>query len=1647
MRLALFVAVGLAVLAVSPPAWAAGPAPGLVAAYAFDEVSGATAVDATGNGNNGAVVGATWVTGRYGGGLLFDGSNDYVGLPALGTFYNTAFTLEAWVLKATTKNDVGIVGTWTGSGPMLWVDHLASRYHLTLGSSMSTYLDSGLNPVVGQWQHLAATSDGTTARFYVNGTQVSSRAVSGSVGSSNTWRIGAYGSGPGNFFDGVLDEIRVYDRALSAAEVQADRDQPLGITNPGAPTAPGNLTATGSTQTSISLGWTASTDDTGVSGYNVYVDGAAAGTTAATSFTVPGLTCSTGYSIEVEAFDGSANVSPRALVDTSTATCDTSSGLVAAYAFDDGSGTAAADASGNGHTGAISGAAWATGRHGGGLFFDGSNDYVALGALGTFYNAGFTLEAWVQKSSAKKDVGVLGTWAGNGPMLWVDHVAGHNYLTLGGSFSSYLDSGQSPAAGQWQHLAATFDGATARYYIDGAEVASRAFSGSVGSSNTWRVGAYGGSPGNFLDGFVDDVRVYNRALTAGEIQFDRDHGVSTADTSPPTQPGTLVATGGLGQANLSWGAATDNVAVVEYNVHRSTSSGFTPSPANKIAEPTGTTYADSGLSAGTYYYKVTAEDGAGNVGPASNQASAAVTADTTPPTVSITAPTAGSTVAGVTTVSANAADNVAVAGVQFRSDGTNLGAEDLTAPYTIQWDTRGEVNGGHVLTAVARDTSGNLATSSPVSVTVANAGVSPAGLQVAYALNESSGVLAYDASDHGLAATAVGTTWTGGHYDGGISLDGVSSRVDIPPLGTFYTAGFTYEAWVRKQTSKKDVGVVGTWSANQGGGAMIWVDYSSGRYMLTLGNNSGNYLDSGRSPTVGQWEHVAATYDGSTARFYVGGAQVASKAFTGSLGSSSTWRLGAYNGSPTGFFDGLLDNVRIYNRALSPAEIQTDMVTPIEGETTPPTVTATTPVAGAADLNVGTSPTARFSEPMDAATITSSTFQLKGPGNVVVPATATYDATTRTATLTPQGVLAYGTTYTATVQGGAGGVTDGAGNALVSNVSWSFTTEVSPPQMLVVTSTANPFGSYLGEILRNEGLNAFTTIDVAFLSPALLTGFDVVLLGEGHAECLAGLDADRLGQRWRQPGRDATGSAACRTARADLGRRDALKRLPEGEHDSATGSGHRGRDDAVPRHGRPLCPERCDGGRHPVFERRRLRRPIPAVTLRSVGSSGGQAAAFAFDLARSVVYTRQGNPAWAGQERDGVVGIRSSDLFYGAKAGDVQPDWIDTSKIAIPQADEQQRLLANLITLMNSDKEPLPRFWYLPRGEKAVVVMSGDDHAPAARPTTSTASRRSARPGVSSPTGSASARPPTSTRAPPSPTPRPSPTTPRASRSRFIPSTSPARLRRSPRPRSQQSSTPSSASSRASTPASPCRSRAAPTASSGPTGSRLRRSSSPMGSGWTRTTITTPQPGSGETRLRQRRRLPDALRRTGRNGDRRLPGEHEHDRRRRTGLPVDGRRPARQRHRSAGLLRRVRREHAHRQRHSPSRRRRNRRLRASAKRAGHLLQAAAHVDRRTQQLHHPRPQLERRNPHLHHFRCRRRERPADDGARPGALRNAERDHARRLARRLRRPDDQGHPVRILHRRERDVPGDVLVSLAGGSPRLGDRNQALARGLC
>ena len=100
--------------------------------------------------------------------------------------------------------------------------------------------------------------------------------------------------------------------------------------------------------------------------------------------------------------------------------------------------------------------------------------------------------------------------------------------------------------------------------------------------------------------------------------------------------------------------------------------------------------------------------------------------DVTPPTVSITAPANGGTVSGAAvTVSGNASDNVGIAGVQFKLDGVNLGAEDTTNSYSLTWNSTTATNGTHTLTAVARDAAGNTTTSLVVSVSVNNDATPP----------------------------------------------------------------------------------------------------------------------------------------------------------------------------------------------------------------------------------------------------------------------------------------------------------------------------------------------------------------------------------------------------------------------------------------------------------------------------------------------------------------------------------------------------------------------------------------------------------------------------------------------------------------------------------------------------------------------------------------------------------------------------------------------------------------------------------------------------------------------------------------------------------------------------------------------------------
>ncbi len=745
--------------------------------------------------------------------------------------------------------------------------------------------------------------------------------------------------------------------------------------------------------------------------------------------------------------------------------------------------------------------------------------------------------------------------------------------------------------------------------------------------------------------------------------------VSTPDTSAPTAPTGLGATGSIGTVTLNWTAATDDVGVARYNVHRGTTPGFTPSAGNRVGQPTGPSYVDAGVPAGTYYYRVTAEDAAGNVSGPSNEASATATADTTAPTVSMTAPSGGATVVGTTTVSANAADNVAVAGVQFKLDGADLGFEDTAAPFSISWDTRTATNGSHQLSAVARDASGNQTTSSPIIVTVDNTAAPPVGLVAGYGFDEGSGSSVTDAAGNGNNGTISGATWVPGRFGTALSFDGTSNWVTVPDSASLdLTSGMTLEAWIYPTALGTNWRTV-IFKEQPGNLAYgMYANTTAGRpnAQVFVAGSDRNVNGSAQLP-VNTWTHLAATYDGANIRIFVNGSQVGVAAQTGAITTSTgVLRIGANNIWPE-WFQGRIDEVRIYNRALTAAEIANDSAVAVARDTTPPSVASTTPANGATGLPVSTVATATFNEAMDPTTITGSTFELRDSGGTLVPATVTFDALAAKATLTPTTALLYGTTYTATVKGGASGTRarDMSGNALPANVTWSFALEAGPPPILLVTSSSDPFTSYTGEILRGEGLNEFTTVDASLLSPALLNYFDVVVLGN------VGLSGSAVTAitGWVTAGGNLVALRPDKQLAGLLGLSDAGGTLTNGYVLVNTVSGpgvgivgqtmqYHGTADRYVLNGATSVATLYSNATTSTIN--------PAVTLRSVGASGGQAAAFTYDLARSVVYTRQGNPAWVGQERDGVVPIRPNDLFYGAAAGDPQPNWLDVSKIADP---------------------------------------------------------------------------------------------------------------------------------------------------------------------------------------------------------------------------------------------------------------------------------------------------------------------------------------------------------------------------------------------
>ena len=451
--------------------------------------------------------------------------------------------------------------------------------------------------------------------------------------------------------------------------------------------------------------------------------------------------------------------------------------------------------------------------------------------------------------------------------------------------------------------------------------------------------------------------------------------------------------------------------------------------------------------------------------------------DSTTPTVSITSPAAGASITGSLTLTATAADNVAVAGVRFELDGSSIGAEDLTSPYALVWNSSTAPNGSHLLTAIARDTSGNLKTSAAVSVTVSNDSVPPTVGSIP--------------PPNGAASVALGASVTA-TFSEAINAATLTTTTFVlrNPANAVVPATVSYNAGTRVATLTPSAALTTsttspprspeaprasrTWPAMRWRATTVWSfatipgDTTPPTVTSATPANGASSVALGTAVTATFSEAInAATLTTTTvvlrnpanavvpaAVSYNAGTRVATLTPSAALTTSTT-----YTATITGGAAGVKD---VAGNALASSVVWSFAT--ILGDTTPPTVTSATPANGATDVGTTTLVTATFDEPMAAASITTTTFELKNAAGAVVPSAVTYDAAGRTATLTPSAALTPGVTFTATIMGGAGGVRDVAGNVATGHTAWSFAVAV---QTFTGPVAVYGFDEGMGSVLRD----------------------------------------------------------------------------------------------------------------------------------------------------------------------------------------------------------------------------------------------------------------------------------------------------------------------------------------------------------------------------------------------------------------------------------------------------------------------------------------------------------------------------------------------------------------------------------------------------
>ena len=542
---------------------------GLIAWWAAEE----NALDWVGTNHGVLQQSAGFGPGKVGQAFSLNGIGNYISIPdqPIWAFGTNAFTIELWANFFGVASGLGTVFLASDSGPgatnkwIFWLNDNQLRLHVN-GNQLDNLGAAPFAPVFGNWYHLAVTRSGNTFQFYINGALVSTWGSAVTIPDANgPLTIGA--AEGGGFFNGLIDDVRIYNRALSASEVLGIYNSgSTGMCPPANPPALLEFTTTaafadrgaghlsfivsriGNTYSTVTVNYASSNgtaiagiDYTGLAGLLTFNPGETNKIIGVDLLNNPAAEETKQFSLNLFGASTNAVIGAKSAETVTIAGCLPSPAGLVAWWNADGQVN---DLVGNNNGALHGGAAFVPGKVGQAISLNGVDGYIEIPNSETF-NLGPTYPMsiclWVYRTSPNTAMHILGKRVGcNGSgvnyQLAYDGIYGSGLYfdgEDGGIYSGGVYSGKDLPMNTWVHLAVTFDGTTFGFYTNGLLVATG--SGTLGPTNSvpLRIGASGDCAP--FGGMLDEIQFFNRALSAAEIQ-----SIYAADTNGLCLPKPLM---------------------------------------------------------------------------------------------------------------------------------------------------------------------------------------------------------------------------------------------------------------------------------------------------------------------------------------------------------------------------------------------------------------------------------------------------------------------------------------------------------------------------------------------------------------------------------------------------------------------------------------------------------------------------------------------------------------------------------------------------------------------------------------------------------------------------------------------------------------------------------------------------------------------------------------------------------------------------------------------------------------------------------------------------------------------------------------------------------------------------------------------------